>query len=101
MEKISNQKSHSYIDRIGKVNPIRIRQDKGRHWRHPITMSNSVARFVRRWVADYCATMDGDERSLFQSRQRIGQTEYQVENPQIIFNCHWTAEGPWFAMLGS
>ena len=56
MEERSSQNSNSHINWIVKVNPFRIREDKDRQWRRLITMSNSVVTFVRRWVADYCAT---------------------------------------------
>ena len=56
MEKCPNQNSNSHIDWIVKVNPVRIRQDKDRQWRCPITMSNSVVTFGRGWAADYLAT---------------------------------------------
>ena len=56
MEECSTQTSNSHINLIVKVNPCRVREGKDHQWSRHIMMSNRVMTFVRRWVADYCAT---------------------------------------------
>lgn len=56
MEECSTQTSNSHINLIVKVNPCRVREGKDQQWSRHIMMPNRVMTFVRRWVADYCAT---------------------------------------------